>query len=160
VSIVTQYGVRITDRVQIVSDPAAGEYIVKFDGEEIGRAHSGPHGIRVAQDWLKGRQARREAEEQREKEEEAEREARRKAQEEFDAAVKAEVASELKRYLDRLANGQLLSGLVSPGPSLKGVGFEEKEPVDHTLAKRTKRLRNSYMNAAPLKVRKARGKPK
>lgn len=68
-AIVTQYGVRITDRVQIVSDPEAGEYIVKFDGEEIGRAHSGPHGIRVAQDWLKGRQARREAEEQREKEE-------------------------------------------------------------------------------------------
>jgi len=69
-AIVTQYGVRITDRVSIMSDPAAGEFIVKFDGEEIGRAHSGPHGIRVAQDWLKGRQARREAEEQREKEEE------------------------------------------------------------------------------------------
>jgi hypothetical protein len=60
--IVTQYGVRITDRVQIVSDPAAGEYIVKFDGEEIGRAHSGPHGIRIAQDWLKARRERQEAE--------------------------------------------------------------------------------------------------
>lgn len=70
-AIVTQYGVRITDRVTIVVDPAAGSYVVKFDGEEIGQAHSGPHGIRIAQAWLKGRQARREAEEQREKEEEA-----------------------------------------------------------------------------------------
>lgn len=63
----TQYGVRITDRVQIVADPAAGSFVVKFDGEEIGQARSGPHGVRIAQDWLEGLQARREAEELAEK---------------------------------------------------------------------------------------------
>lgn len=70
-AIVSQYGVRITDRVAIVADPAAGSYIVKFDGEEIGRAHSGPHGVRIAQDWLNSRQKRREAEERERAEEEA-----------------------------------------------------------------------------------------
>lgn len=61
-AIVEQYGMRITDRVTIVSDVAAGTYIVKFDGEKIGEAHSGPHGVRLAQRWLSERQARREAE--------------------------------------------------------------------------------------------------
>jgi len=70
--------------------------------------------------------------------------------------------SELKRYLDRLANGPLLDSVVSPGRYVQPSEPPEGEPEldGAALTKRRILVRDAAMRAAPLKVRKARGKPK
>lgn len=71
--------------------------------------------------------------------------------------------SKLKRYLDQLANGPLLDSVVPIGRYLKADGVPAREPSDNPVD--TERLSNrrvavyeACMNAAPLKVRKTRGK--
>lgn len=66
--------------------------------------------------------------------------------------------SELKRYLDRLANGRLLDSVTSAGRHLRLHAEEGSEVDGAALAKRRIAIRDSYLKAAPLKVRRTRGK--
>ena len=61
--------------------------------------------------------------------------------------------SELKAYLDRLANGRMLSSLFSAGPALCVHAAEGREIDSAIFARRHKQLHTSYLNRAPLKVR-------
>lgn len=57
----TLYGVRITDRVQVV-ETAAGYFIASFDGEVAYTSTTGRGAVNGAIEWLKARALRREFE--------------------------------------------------------------------------------------------------
>lgn len=61
-SIVTQYGIRITDRVRVEETTASGApvFSASFDGEPIpGYSYTCAGAIRIAQAWLKKRDEQR-----------------------------------------------------------------------------------------------------
>lgn len=71
-SIITQYGIRITDRVQIST--GSDGYRAYFDGQFIGGPYAMGHiAVRAAQAWLNEQQAARELQVQRAARSEAQR---------------------------------------------------------------------------------------